>query len=62
MALKDISNGYKYAVTCAILQKGEMGLHLSSTCFWDAASDGSFSVRWENGTMHCILNVFAMAF
>ena len=60
LSLKDISSGFKYAVTCVIMQKGEAGLHISSTCFWDSSTDGSFSIKWENATMHCILNVFAL--
>lgn len=60
LALKDLSNSFKYAVTCILLQKGETGLHVSSTCFWDSNTDGSFSIRWENATMHCIVNVFAL--
>ena len=60
LALKDLSSNFKYAVTCVIMQKGEAGLHISSTCFWDSSTDGSFSIKWENATMHCILNVFAL--
>lgn len=60
LGLKDISSNFKYAVTCVIMQKGEAGLHISSTCFWDSSTDGSFSIKWENATMHCILNVFAL--
>ena len=60
LQLKDISSSFKYAVTCVIMQKGEAGLHISSTCFWDSSTDGSFSIKWENATMHCILNVFAL--
>ena len=60
LALKDISSNFKYAVTCVVMQKGEAGLHISSTCFWDSSTDGSFSIKWENASMHCILNVFAL--
>ena len=60
LALKDISCAFKYTVTCVVMQKGEAGLHMSSTCYWDSTTDGSFSIKWENGSMHCILNVFAL--
>jgi len=62
LALRTINTGYKYAVTCVVMQKGEAGLHIGSTCFWDQVKDGSFSVRLENATMHCIVNVFAMVY
>lgn len=60
--LKDLSSGFKYAVTCILLQKGEASLHVSSTCLWDSTADGSFAIRWENATMHCVVNVFALVY
>lgn len=62
LALKDISTEYKYGVTCVLLQKGEAGVHISSNYFWDFTRDGSFVVKWENDSMHCVLTVMAMVF
>lgn len=62
LALRALSSAYKYAVMCVVMQREEAGLHISSTCFWDAHRDGSFSVRVENQTMHCVVNVFAVVY
>nr|XP_020835284.1 dynein light chain Tctex-type 3 [Phascolarctos cinereus] len=52
---------YFVKVTCAVMQKSGSGLHTASSCFWDTTSDGTCTVRWENQTMNCIVNVFAIA-
>ncbi|KAM5180988.1 dynein light chain Tctex-type 3 [Mantella aurantiaca] len=52
---------FKYIVTCTVMQKRGGGLHSASSSFWDNTTDGSCSVRWENRTMYCIVNVFAVA-
>lgn len=52
---------YKYIVTCTIMQKTGAGLHTASSCYWDNASDGSCTVRWENKSMYCITSVFGLA-
>uniref|UniRef100_A0A803SU53 Dynein light chain Tctex-type 3 n=1 Tax=Anolis carolinensis TaxID=28377 RepID=A0A803SU53_ANOCA len=36
------------------------GLHTANSCFWDTTTDGSCPVRWENRTMNCVVNVFAV--
>ncbi|PIO26236.1 hypothetical protein AB205_0119440 [Aquarana catesbeiana] len=43
------------------MQKRGGGLHSASSSFWDNTTDGSCTVRWENRTMYCIVNVFAVA-
>lgn len=48
-------------VNCTIMQKNGAGLHTASSCYWDNASDGSCTVRWENKTMYCIVSVFGLA-
>ncbi|KAF3421917.1 hypothetical protein E2986_01462 [Frieseomelitta varia] len=48
-------------VTCTIMQKNGAGLHTASSCYWDNATDGSCTVRWENKTMYCIVSVFGLA-
>ncbi|XP_005294713.1 dynein light chain Tctex-type 3 [Trachemys scripta elegans] len=59
--LVKLGKTYKYIVTCAVMQKCGAGLHTASSCFWDTTTDGTCTVRWENRTMNCIVNVFAIA-
>ncbi|XP_076643366.1 dynein light chain 90F [Halictus rubicundus] len=59
--LTKLQKPYKYIVTCVIMQKNGAGLHTASSCFWDNATDGSCTVRWENKTMYCIVSVFGLA-
>ncbi|XP_028583250.1 dynein light chain Tctex-type 3 isoform X2 [Podarcis muralis] len=59
--LVKLGKTYKYIVTCAVMQKCGAGLHTASSCFWDTTTDGTCTVRWENRTMNCIVNVFAVA-
>ncbi|KAM7339373.1 hypothetical protein ACRRTK_002857 [Alexandromys fortis] len=59
--LAKAGGAYKYVVTCAVAQRSVCGLHTASSCFWDAASDGSCTVRWESRTMSCVVHVFAIA-
>ncbi|CAH0393539.1 unnamed protein product [Bemisia tabaci] len=60
-ALTKLEKSFKYIVTCTIMQKNGAGLHTSSSCYWDNATDGSCTVRWENKTMYCIVSVFGLA-
>ena len=59
--LTKLQKPYKYIVTCTIMQKTGAGLHTASSCFWDNATDGSCTVRWENKTMYCIVSVFGLS-
>ncbi|XP_039112667.1 dynein light chain Tctex-type 3 [Hyaena hyaena] len=59
--LVKLGKPYKYVVTCALVQRSAYGFHTASSCFWDTTSDGTCTVRWENRTMNCIVNVFAIA-
>lgn len=59
--LTALNKPYKYVCTCIILQKTGAGLHTAASCFWDNATDGSRTVRWENKTMYCICSVFGLA-
>jgi dynein light chain Tctex-type 1 len=59
--LKDLNKPCKYVVTSVVMQRNGAGLHMSTSCFWDNASDGSASYRWENKTMYCITTVFGLA-
>uniref|UniRef100_A0A8C3UEF5 Dynein light chain Tctex-type 3 n=2 Tax=Catharus ustulatus TaxID=91951 RepID=A0A8C3UEF5_CATUS len=59
--LVKLGKTYKYIVTCAVMQRSGAGLHTASSCFWDTTTDGTCTVRWENRTMNCVVNVFAVA-
>ena len=59
--LKDISTNFKYIVTCAIMQKCEGGLHVASTCYWSTSTDGNCALKWENDSLYCIVNIFALS-
>ncbi|XP_037676709.1 dynein light chain Tctex-type 3 [Choloepus didactylus] len=59
--LVKLGKAYKYVVTCAVAQRSAYGFHTASSCFWDTTSDGTCTVRWENRTMNCIVNVFAIS-
>ena len=61
-SLKELSQTFKFCVSCLILQKGDAGMHMSSTCYWDSNTDGSATIKWENSSMYCIVNVFGLAF
>ncbi len=56
--LPNISKEFKYTVNCMILSKTECGLHLSSSCYWNAQTDGSVIEKFE-GDMFCILTIFS---
>lgn len=60
-ALSKLKKAFKYVVTCSIMQKTGAGLHTASSCYWDSATDGTCTVRWENKTMYCIVSVFGLA-
>ncbi len=59
--LKALNSNFKYTVTCIIMQRSDSGLHISSTCYWDCNTDGHCTVKWENSTMYCIVNIFGLA-
>uniref|UniRef100_A0A5F9CRY1 Dynein light chain Tctex-type 3 n=1 Tax=Oryctolagus cuniculus TaxID=9986 RepID=A0A5F9CRY1_RABIT len=59
--LVKLVKAYKYIVTGAVIQRSAYGFHTASSWFWDSTSDGTCTVRWENRTMNCIVNVFAIA-
>ncbi|KAL3276259.1 hypothetical protein HHI36_020974 [Cryptolaemus montrouzieri] len=60
-ALSKLKKSFKYVVTCSIMQKTGAGLHTASSCYWDCATDGTCTVRWENKSMYCIVSVFGLA-
>ncbi|KAI8913472.1 Tctex-1 [Gorgonomyces haynaldii] len=59
--LTSLGKPFKYVVTCTIMQKNGAGLHCASSCYWDNASDGSTTFKYDAKTMHVIVNVFGLA-
>uniref|UniRef100_A0A2K5MJT9 Dynein light chain Tctex-type 3 n=1 Tax=Cercocebus atys TaxID=9531 RepID=A0A2K5MJT9_CERAT len=59
--LVKLGKACKYIVTCAVVQKSTHGFQTASSCFWNTTSDGTCTIRWENQTMNCIVNIFAIA-
>lgn len=60
-SLSKLKKSFKYVVTCSVMQKTGAALHTASSCYWDSATDGTCTVRWENKTMYCIVSVFGLA-
>ena len=61
-ALENMSSNFKFCVSCVILQKGDAGMHISTTCYWDSNVDGSVAIKCENNSMYCIVNIFGVSF
>lgn len=53
--------GYKFIVTCVLMQKTGAGLNTAASCYWDSSTDGSCLTRWENKTITAIVQVFGVA-
>jgi dynein light chain Tctex-type 1 len=51
---------YKYVVNAIVLERTGAGLHSTSSCLWDKASDASSSAQWSNKSMYCICSVWAL--
>lgn len=50
-----------FLVRMTVTQKNGSGLHTAAAYFWDIATDGTCTVRWENKYMYCIVNIWALA-
>ena len=62
--LQSISTDFKYIINVILMEKClklEPALHISSSCLWNVNTDGNVSIKWENDTIYCILNTFAIA-
>ena len=46
-------------VNCCVLPRGS-GMHTVSSCYYDAAHDGSTLVRYENQTMVVVVSVYGI--
>lgn len=53
--------GYKFIVTCVLMQKTGAGLNTAAACLWDASQDSSCTVRWENKSVTAIVHLFAVS-
>lgn len=60
-SLTKLQKPFKYVVSAVIMQKTGAGLHAASSCYWDNATDGSCTVRWQNSTMYCVVSVYGLA-
>ena len=43
------------------MQKLGAGLHLETAALWDATTDGSVVVKYENGNLMCLTTVMGIA-
>ncbi|XP_073959393.1 dynein light chain Tctex-type 1-like [Choristoneura fumiferana] len=59
--LTKLNKPFKYILRITITQKNGTGLHTAAAYFWDTATDGTCTVRWENKYMYCIVNIWALA-
>lgn len=59
--LQGVSQNFKFIVSTTVVQKNGAGIHVSSTCFWEQATDGNLTFRWENKSMYVIIQVFGLA-
>jgi dynein light chain Tctex-type 1 len=55
------SEKFKYIVSTVIIQKNGAGMNFNAACFWDQATDGCVTYRWENKSMHCVVSVYGLA-
>jgi len=51
---------FKYIVTSTIMQRKGAGLHTAYSRLCDE-TDATYTVKWENETMLCIVSVFGLA-
>ena len=60
-AVSRSKKGYKFVVTCVLMQKTGAGLNTAAACLWDAAQDSSCTMRWENKSVTAIVHLFAIS-
>ncbi|KAJ8709135.1 hypothetical protein PYW07_008961 [Mythimna separata] len=59
--LNKMNKPFKYILRITITQKNGAGLHTAAAYYWDTATDGTCTVRWENKYMYCIVNIWGLA-
>ena len=57
----DQERTYKFLVSLVISQNNGTGLHKGSACLWNADTDSSIVVRFENSELVCLATCFAVA-
>ena len=57
---EEISQNYKYLATLICLQKGESGLHMGASCFWEAKHDGNFNKKYDFEDFYIVTNFFGI--
>ena len=52
----------RYKIVCQIVlgQNKQQGARVASRCLWDTSTDGFASDYFENETMYCVCQVFAL--
>jgi len=53
--------GCRYIISCTLGQKAGAGLHITSSCRWEEATDGKLAVQWESATMQIIVITYWLA-
>lgn len=59
--LSATNHNFKYIVNCIILAAGGNGMDVAGLCYWDQEMDGSVTIKWDNKSMTCIVNIFGCA-
>eukprot|EP01027_Heterolobosea_sp_BB2_P008122 GEZU01012055.1.p2 GENE.GEZU01012055.1~~GEZU01012055.1.p2 ORF type:complete len:115 (-),score=20.55 GEZU01012055.1:47-391(-) len=59
--LTQLNKPFKYIVTCVILQKNGAGMQTASSCYWDNTTDDSYTFKFENKFMYCIITAYGLA-
>lgn len=59
-SLATANKPFKYVITCVLMQKSGTELTVSSTSYWEAASDTACTVRWDSATTNAVITVFAL--
>ena len=57
---EEVSPNYKYMATLICLQKGESGLHMGASCFWEAKHDGNFNKKYDFEDFYIVSNFFGI--
>jgi len=59
--LANLSKPFKYVVTCNLSQRAGAGVHISSSAFWNTATDDKVAITWVNPTVQCSLVIYWVA-
>lgn len=59
--VNDVKKPFKYVLTVTLIQKNGAGMFATASKSWDRTIDGSCTISWQNQTIHCLINVYALA-